>query len=145
MVSYDKLLASAKQMDCTSAVYTFDANQKRLADAADVGPVIPWKESLQTRSVRKSEQKYYLRNTAWAYLPLTELQAVKLNVAVSTRTPRVDPASYLSDRQKRLMLRILKVLEDNPKALAGLSFPEDQSNLPAYHQQLLAKLQQYEK
>lgn len=145
-IDYQQLLSSAKEMKCTSAVYSFDEEQQKLAKDAGIDPVIEWKESLETRQVKKAEQKYYLRNTVFAYLPLTELQAVKINVAVSqVRTDTADPTDYLSERQKQLLDRIKKVLEKKPDGLAEFSFPEDQAELIDYNTKLMSKLEQLEK
>jgi len=144
-LAYEKLLEQAEKMECTSAVYTFDDQQKQIASEANVGPVIPWQESLETRQVKKAEQKYYLRNTAFQHLPISELQAVKINVAVSPmHNKRTSPQEFLSPRQLKLLERIRKVLKRDPQALAGFDFPEDQSQLINYNQRLLEQLDKLE-
>ena len=117
-----------------------------VAQRAGISDIIEWKPSLETRQVRKSEQKYHLRNTALAYLPLNELQAVKLNVLVSRRGgQRSELARLLSPRQIALMGRISNALSDSQSSLSGLSFPEDQHDLVAYNEALLDQLEQAEK
>lgn len=146
IIDYSQLLAGAKRMRCTSAVYTYDDAQLKIAKAAGTSNIIPWKPSLETRQVRKSEQKYHLRNTTLAQLPLNELQAVKLNVLSSrSRGQQSELTKILSPRQIALMKRISTATSKNPSLLAGISFPEDQGDLAAYNNTLLDRLETAEK
>ena len=144
VIDYSRLLAGAKRMRCTSAVYTYNDNQFKIAKQAGISNVIEWKPSLETRQVRKSEQKYHLRNTALAYLPLNEFQAVKLNVLAGARFGggQSKAAKLLSPRQIDLMGRISSAISENRGALSGLGFPEDQRNLVAYNESLLDRLEE---
>ena len=143
VIDYQRLLASARRMRCTSAVYTYDDDQLKIAKQAGISNVIQWKPSLQTRQVRKSEQKYHLRNTALAYLPLNELQAVKLNVLASSRFNggQSKAAKLLSPRQLQLMGRISSAISENQSSLSGLGFPVEQQDLVAYNEALLDRLE----
>ena len=146
IIDYSQLLAGAKRMRCTSAVYTYDDAQLKIAKAAGTSNIIPWKPSLETRQVRKSEQKYHLRNTTLAQLPLNELQAVKLNVLSSrSRGQQSELTKILSPRQIALMKRISAAPSKTPSVLAGISFPEDQGDLAAYNNTLLDRLETAEK
>ena len=146
IVDYSQLLAGAQRMRCNSAVYTYDDAQLKIAKQAGASNIIPWKPSLETRQVRKSEQKYHLRNTPLAQLPLNELQAVKLNVLSSrSRGQQPELTKILSPRQIALMKRISTAISKNPNLLAGFSFPEDQSELAAYNNTLLDRLETVEK
>ena len=81
-----------------------------------------------------------------AQLPLNELQAVKLNVLASRgRGQQTELAKILSPRQIALMKRISTATSKNPSLLAGISFPEDQSDLAAYSDKLLDRLETAEK
>ena len=144
VIDYSTLLAGAQRMRCTSAVYTYDDEQYRIAEQAGVSNVIRWTPSSETRDVRKSEQKYHLRNTRLAYLPLNELQAVKLNVLASSRFRggQSKAAKLLSSRQIELMGRISSAISENRGALSGLSFPENQQDLVAYQETLLDRLEE---
>ena len=142
VIGYDQLVAGAQRMRCTSAVYPYDDAQLKIAKQAGISNIIPWKPSLETRQVRKSEQKYHLRNTSLAYLPLNELQAVKLNVLAGRgRGQRAELMKILSPRQAALMGKISGAISKNPNLLAGVSFPEDQSELAAYNDKLLDRLE----
>jgi len=145
-LDYRQLLAGAQRMRCTSAIYTYDDAQLKIAKQAGGSNIIPWKPSLETRQVRKSEQKYHLRNTPLAYLPLNELQAVKLNVLSSRgRGQSSELTKILSPRQIALMRRISTATAKNSSLLTGISFPEDQSELAAYNDTLLDRLESAEK
>lgn len=146
VIDYQSLLTNAKSMECASTVFTYNENQQRTAIAANVGDVVRWRDSLQSRRVRKSEQKFYLRNTPYGYLPLNELQAVKLNSAVSPpNVKNSEPEKLLSPRQAELLVKIKRALRADPQSLAGLGFPEDQRALVDYHQQLTKRLAELEK
>ena len=67
-------------MRCTSAVYTYDDAQLKIAKSAGLSNSIPWKPSLGTRKSESPNRNTNLRNTSLAQLPLNELQAVKLDV-----------------------------------------------------------------
>lgn len=83
-----------------------------------------------------------MRNTSLAYLPLNELQAVKLNaLSVRRRGQRSELVKILSPRQMAMMGQISSALSETPRLLAGLSFPEDQSELAAYNDELLDRLE----
>ena len=129
-------------MRCTSAVYTYDDAQLKIARRAGTSNIIPWKPSLESRSVSKSEQKYHLRNTSLAYLPLNELQAVKLNVLASRgRGQRSELAQILSPRQIAMMGQISSAVAKKPGLLSGVSFPEDQNELASYYDKLLERIE----
>ena len=141
VIDYSQLLAAAQRMRCSSAVYTYDDAQLKTAKQAGAANIIPWKPSLETRQVRKSEQKYHLRNTSLAQLPLNELQAVKLNVLASRGRGRgPELVQILSPRQITLMRQISTAISKNPSSLSGISFPENQSELANYHDTLLDRL-----
>ena len=99
VIQYSKLLENAARMECTDAIYTHGDDQAARARKTGVFEIVDWKDSLETRQVRKPEQKYYLRNTVYAHLPLSELQAVKMNVAAA-RKDIAALESFLSPRQR---------------------------------------------
>ena len=145
VISYASLLAKARQMKCTDAVYTFNDEQQETAQKAGVENIITWQEDLETKQVAKAEQKYYLRNSIYGYLPLTELQAIKMNALLGGRKSRWEVKDFLSPRQKKLLVRVRRALAKNPQALQQFGFPEDQRDLIAYQQQLEKKLMSLEK
>ena len=145
MISYESLLKHAEEMECTSAVYTHDEDQNQIAKSAGIGEVVAWDDSLETRQVKKAEQKYYLRNTMLGHLPLTELQAMKMNAVLGGKLDGKQVKDYLSPRQTELLARIRNAIEQDEAALANFGFPEDQANLISYHRELVKKLDDLER
>ena len=94
-VSYDHNRISRSELD-------------RFAQKADAEP-------LQTRSVRPSlkDDRYALRKTRWASVPMTPAQAARANADLRERR---DPSRWFSPRQLELYSRIA---EPNPE-LGGL-------------------------
>ena len=121
-IEYGSLLKSAKQMECTSTVFTYDDLQLAAAKSAGIGDIVPWNDSLASRKVAKQEQKYYLRGTAYGYLPLSELQAVKANAMLKSKSNDT-VEKILSPRQIQIHARIQMALEKDKDALKGLGFP----------------------
>ena len=140
VISYEKLLEKARQLKCTNAVYTFNSEQEKAAKAYGIDTVISWSEDLETKQVQTSEQKYYLRNSIYGILPLTELQAVKINSLLAGMGGRWKPEDFLSPRQKTLLKRARKAYASDPESLRGLGFPEDQRQLAGYQKTLEKKL-----
>ena len=95
VISFPKLVQQAEKEQCASHVYTTTKLQEKQA-AKVVGARSVSKES-KFRLDR--EPKYYLSQTHYAYLPMTPLQAVKVNSAIGSRK---SPDIYLSPRQLQL-------------------------------------------
>ena len=151
LLDYQRLLKNAKQMECTSTVFTYGDEQWKAAKAAGIEKVAVWKDDLATRKVAKKEQKYYLRGTLYGYLPLTESQAVKANsMLINKMTANVE--TILSPRQIKLRGRIQKALSKDRDSLKGLGLPlygeivpaKQESTLIEYEKALRSKLDELE-
>ena len=101
VISFPELVERAEKEQCASHVYTTTKLQEK--QAAEV---------VGTRSVSKEskfrldrEPKYYLSKTHYAYLPMTPLQAIKVNSAIGSRT---SPDRYLSPKQLQLAAHFKK-------------------------------------
>lgn len=71
------------------------------------------------REVSDSERKYYLKHhSVYKYVPLTPMQAVKVNSAISRQRDE-EIAEWLSPRQKALVSRIQKANHKNLEKLNG--------------------------
>lgn len=91
-ISYADLLAHAVDRDCALRVFPRDDEQLQLArtrvgDAAE-------RSDVQIRRV--DDQKEYLARTALRYVPMTRVQATRINADVE------HAADYLSPRQRRV-------------------------------------------
>ena len=93
-ISEEELITFASSKQCADAVYTEDQREVKAAK----------KHSIRTNGEGKfradKESKYYIYNTDYKYLPMTSLQALKVNTALSKRQ---SPEAYLSPRQLVLL------------------------------------------
>ena len=103
-LEYEALLKQAKAMECSSTVYTWTDKQLETA-AKHVGEqAMPAPADKEPEFAADSDQKYYLRNSAYASLPLTEIQAARINALVSDpKTPASAIHALLSPRQKAML------------------------------------------
>lgn len=78
---------------------------------------------------KPSDEKYYLSRSSMRFLPLTPLQATRLNAVLGSAS---DSGQVLSPRQFLLGERIAARLERDPRAFDELGRPESIEDLPAY-------------
>ena len=88
-------------------------------------------------AVGDGEVKYALKRTPMARLPLTPMQAAKINADIRLEK---NPRRWLSPRQLKLLDVVERVLETNPQALGGFMPSEDPSQLAAYQARLEKRL-----
>ena len=80
VLPFKKLLTHARERTCADAVYTTSAAQLAAARA-----LLGDRASTLSNDVRPDkEPKYYLLQTPWRALPMTELQATRINARVRT-------------------------------------------------------------
>lgn len=104
MLSYGALLERARGMKCADTVYTRGAEQQAMAEIAG-GRAVPL-----TDEVRPDKApKYYLSQTALKFVPMSGIQAMRVNSALGSEK---DGLEWLSPRQRKL----LRVIEAHPKA-----------------------------
>ncbi|MEM1124230.1 MAG: VPGUxxT family thioredoxin-like (seleno)protein, type 2 [Bacteroidota bacterium] len=103
VIPYKKLLQSANQASCADHAYTDEKAQSNTA-AAVLG-----KEKVATTGQFRAdrEPKYYLGKTMYRFVPMTQLQALKVNSLIGQRQV---PDAILSPRQ----LALLKYIRANP-------------------------------
>ena len=100
LVSYDDILKTAGKEKCADSAYTDDREEQAIASK------ITKRDSKATKSYRiDKEAKYYLSNTVYQYLPLSNYQSQKMNVALGKGELAED---YLSPRQMKLLEHINK-------------------------------------
>ena len=88
----------------------------------------------EIRLAPASDQLYYLQHSPMRYVPLTPLQAVKVNAALGLK--QKDPMQWLSPRQVALLRRIKLMGEADSADLHALQPPRSLHQLPAYDQRL---------
>jgi hypothetical protein len=116
IVTFDALLRSAMEQDCATHVVARSNAQKAIAEKAgrktvrDDKPIRPDKEP-----------KYHLGRTPMRFVPMTAMQAMRVNAAIHKDK---DPAAlYLSPRQ-RAMLRAIasQPMQDWPERFNDADF-----------------------
>ena len=137
-LSYEKLLAEAKEHGCASKVWTTRNSQLSPASKV-VGDKAVALGKTTIRPAKESDQVYYLRNSPLRFLPLTPLQARRVTGAMYQRQ---DLREWLSPRQAELLASVTAKLAKNPKALDGLERPDDLAQLDEYKSKLRARLAQ---
>lgn len=131
-LAYADLVRNAHELECASTVYVVNQRQHdTAAGLVDESLIETIDEDTVVRDAKASDQKYALLQTNFRYLPLTELQAVKVNAAL--HAGQSDAARmWLSPRQLKLLERIEGCLKQDPDALAQMQRPEDEQQLAEY-------------
>ncbi len=131
-MSYEELLRTAKQMQCASRIFTrTDAQQAFAAPLVGSDAV---RSNETARSASDGDQFYQLRHSPLRLLPLTTLQAIRVNSAIGTGG---DVRHFLSPRQSELAARLARAMQADPDAFAELERPMRLDELAAYQQQLI--------
>jgi hypothetical protein len=103
VVSYAELLKNARQMQCATRVYC--RNGEQLNSAAKLAGSNAVRSSDAVRP--DAEPKYHLSRTPLKYVPMTSVQACRVNAALGQGR---DPQPLLSPRQ----LALLEVINAHP-------------------------------
>ncbi|MFQ5411846.1 MAG: VPGUxxT family thioredoxin-like (seleno)protein, type 2 [Phycisphaerae bacterium] len=104
-VDYRALISKAKALDCASQIFARDADQQTIAKGV-IGV-----EAIRTDApIQPDKQpKYYLSKTKYRHIPMTPLQAARVNGAIGRKQ---SPDAYLSPGQ----LRLLRSIRKHPEA-----------------------------
>ncbi len=103
VIAYDDLLKTSNKASCASSVYTEDEAQvEATKNILGKGKVADLGKFRQDR-----EPKYYLGKTVYRFVPMTQIQATKVNSLLGQRQL---PDDLLSPRQ----LALLKEIQANP-------------------------------
>jgi len=135
ILSYKQLIKIAQQSQCTNAIYGHSDTQMVAARSLLAERAKPAKSNM--KEAPASDQNYFLQKSELCYLPLTPVQAMKLNSALGLQK---DVERWLSPRQIALLPQIKAALARNPKSLEGLTRPDSVAELPQYEDQLRARL-----
>jgi len=99
VISYDDLAEKAKNARCNSHVYTNDLSEKAIAKkVVGEGSI-----SNESKFRLDKDVKYYLSKTHYQFVPMTELQAAKVNSQIGRGKSFTN---YLSPRQINLANKI---------------------------------------
>lgn len=102
---FETLVRSARQRKCASRVYARTDAQQSVAAAIAGQAVVRSDEAIRA----DGEPKYYLGRSPMRFVPMTSLQAGRVNAALGTGG---EPRSWLSPRQHEL----LAIIEQRPQA-----------------------------
>ena len=105
-ISFEQLLFQAKAESCASTVFARTAAQQEAAGKALGDAVVRTDDAIRP----DKQPKYYLSNTPLKNVPMTRLQACRINSAIGRKA---DPRGFLSPRQ----IQLLSIVERHPKAL----------------------------
>jgi len=104
-ISYAALVRKAKSLDCASRVYARTKEQQAVARGLVGSSAVRTDQPIRPDKT----PKYYLSNTAYRYVPMTGLQAARINAALGRKA---DPGAYLSPSQ----LALFRVVQQHPSA-----------------------------
>lgn len=141
-LDFATLLQEASQMQCTSRVYVTSQPQFEIARARNL-PVERISGESAVRAAQPSDRKYYLRNSPYRFLPLSAIQATKLNAALYACRGAADcrqATDLLSPRQRDLMATIKERLQHDPHLLDDLVLPEDRRQFGDYSADLMERI-----
>lgn len=134
-LDFAALVEAARAAGCAGRVYTEDRARQATAralvgDAARLSDATP-------RDAKDSDDLYHLERSELRFLPLTPLQALRVNGLLADRE---DPAGPLSPSQLALLPRVRAALARDRRALDGLRRPERLEELGSYARALEARL-----
>lgn len=129
-LSYPALVKNAKKFECAKRVFArtdeqVDVARKQVGDA-----VARSDEPVDTSTT----QQYHLaQSPSYHYLPLTRLQATKVNAAIASQK---NPDVFLSPGQIKIHKALQTLMEKHPKVLESLKPDRSPKGLPGYAAQL---------
>ena len=145
VVDYADIVRAASEFKCASRVFTYDDQQQKAAAAIVGSRAVAATARQSSRPASDSDQKYYLRHTDLRHLPLTEIQATKINAALKMRNMK--PAALLSPRQRDLYTRMQKAAKQDASFKSQLNrmiWPTDADELLDYSAKFEAALAKVE-
>lgn len=105
VLSYGALLEKARGMKCADTIYARGEEQQSAAAKIAGDRAVPLTEEVRPDKA----PKYYLSQTALKFVPMSEIQAMRVNSALGSEK---DGLEWLSPRQRKL----LRVIQAHPEA-----------------------------
>jgi hypothetical protein len=139
-IELDKLLRKAQELECATAVFARDSAQLEGVKRQAKLDVRLQSDAEPFRDAQTSDQHYYLRKHAARWLPLTTIQATKINAAIPAD---MEIAEWLSPRQLKLLERISEILAENPLAFDGLTELPDEADLVPHARRLNDRIKRF--
>jgi hypothetical protein len=114
VVKYRQLLDQAVSLECAQQVFTRNDRQQEIARAVVGNKAVRSDAAVDANT----QQQYHLSlKPAYHYLPLTQLQATKVNAALASGA---SPVKYLSPGQVAQHQRLEELLAGDPGRIKGL-------------------------
>ena len=131
-VEYADLLDQAIDKGCAN--HAWATSKTMLATAKERLGNRATKLESKPRRAQDSDQLFYLGRSPHRYVPLTPLQARRINGVLGSRGSAGGKtvADFMSPRQTETLGRIQRALQKNRSALDGLERPDDRRKLGAY-------------
>ena len=136
IVPFRTLVETAKQHACATRIWT--TTKAQLDVAREIVKDDASMLDASIRPAKDSDQLYYLERSAYRFLPLTPLQARRVNGALYTKK---DAKRWLSPRQLELLKQVESMLSRSPNALDGLKRPRDLAMLDEYQAKVAKRVQ----
>lgn len=134
VIPFTRLLAAASQLECFSRVFARTGEQEKAARAQVGDRVTRTDAAVDTTT----QQQYDLfQRKSYYYLPLTQLQATRLNAALPAGG---NAGNFLSPAQRALLPKIQKRLQADPKSLDRLQPDRTPARIGTYRKRLEAAL-----
>ena len=130
VTSYRALLKQARCVKDPSTAYVYDQESLEVAKRVVGTDAVLIKTA--ARVAKTSDQKYYLRQTPYFLLPLTRVQAARLNAVIGDKKIGRDPRAWLSPSQLALLAAIEKRFRTNRQQLQKLTPARDPKNFASY-------------
>jgi hypothetical protein len=131
VLGYKTLLGKAMELDCAHKVFARTNDQFKAAREVVGNEVVRSDKAIDARTSQQHDLAHY---QDYYFLPLTALQATRVNAAVAANE---SPDGLLSPSQLALLKKTREAIGRNPKVFAGLTPDRSQGGLPRY----LAKLE----
>jgi hypothetical protein len=138
LLPYGDLVAAAMEHGCASRAWT--TTDAQLAIARELLGSSAQRLAGKPRDAKESDQLFYLSKSPCRYLPLTPLQARRVNGALFQRA-EISP--WLSPRQEQLRSKVESLLQKRPKALEGLERPAQMDGLADHASKLASRLEEH--
>jgi len=134
-IGYGALLKKAMEMECASKVFVHANSQKEVVLALAPGLSAPIDG--RAKDAKPSDDKYRLKKSPLRFLPLTPMQATKINAALGSGQAA---HRWLSPAQKGLAKKIEAAIKIKPDAFDHLEPPSSIDGLAAYEDELVTLL-----
>lgn len=135
-IALTALLDEADALECLDRVYLTGEEQLEAARGR-VGDRARLHED-RAADAKPSDRKYHLRQSHLRHVPLTPLQATRINADLAHERA---PEMRMTPRQRQLAVRIATALEERPELFGGLERPEDVYALAGYREELIERIE----